>query len=69
MRLRHENVVPLLGFTTDFPFSSDGPSPIALVMPWMSRGSLETALAVDLPDADRLDLLQGVAEGLVYREY
>ncbi|KAF7986581.1 hypothetical protein HWV62_26342 [Athelia sp. TMB] len=66
IRLQHENIVPLLGYTTDCPFPLDGPTPIALISPWLSRGNFESVLKVNMLDADLLKLIRDVANGLVY---
>ncbi|KZP21572.1 kinase-like protein [Athelia psychrophila] len=64
LRPAHENVIPLLGITTDYVFPLAGPNPIAMISPWMERGDLFKALQADLPESDRLHLLLGVAKGL-----
>ena len=52
-RLDHENVVPLLGITTDI-----GPS-VGMVSPWMANGDLNTFLHqhTTLPLSYRLKLV------------
>ncbi|KZP20162.1 kinase-like protein [Athelia psychrophila] len=68
-RLRHQNIVHLLGTSTDFPWTlQDIPRPaVALVSPWMERGNLKDLLKLgSMPISDLLQLLCGVAEGLDY---
>ncbi|KAF9644755.1 kinase-like protein [Thelephora ganbajun] len=55
-RLKHSNVVPLLGITI---------SPFQLISDWMSGGDLPEYIKKN-PDADRIGLLSDVAKGLCY---
>ncbi|KAG9029147.1 hypothetical protein FS837_003634 [Tulasnella sp. UAMH 9824] len=57
MRLQHPNVVPLLGFTFD--------EEIAIISPWFGHGNVSDYL-LQHPDTDRMQLVQGVASGLLY---
>ncbi|KZP04137.1 kinase-like protein [Athelia psychrophila] len=69
-RLRHQNIVHLLGTATDFPcrMLQGSPRPVALVSPWMERGNLKDLLSRGsiYSISDLLQLLCGVAEGLNY---
>ncbi|KAF9228878.1 kinase-like protein [Gyrodon lividus] len=62
-RLKHENIIPLLGIATGFgPFT-------ALVCPWMANGTLTSYLehnGEQLSLHDRLELLRDAAAGLGY---
>ncbi|KAI6012043.1 kinase-like domain-containing protein [Pisolithus marmoratus] len=62
MRLKHEVVLPILGFVHGF-----GPLP-SLVSPWLDGGNLTRYLTTnpDLTLDRRLHLLQRIAEGLHY---
>ncbi|KAG8229169.1 hypothetical protein J437_LFUL009886 [Ladona fulva] len=62
--LRHENVNPLLGVLTEPPRR-----PLALVLEWCSRGSLEDVLVQDDIKLDwtfRLSLLTDLVRGMRY---
>ncbi|KIJ08712.1 hypothetical protein PAXINDRAFT_172803 [Paxillus involutus ATCC 200175] len=62
-KLRHDNIVPLLGIARGFA------SAISTVSPWISGGPLHTYLDTrdaDLNLSDRFRLLEGVAAGLRY---
>lgn len=60
-RLRHECIVPLLGYTRD-----DSPEPVSLVSLWMSKGTLNSYLRGKITLAERYLLLCNVANGLHY---
>ncbi|KAG2038941.1 hypothetical protein BDR03DRAFT_272448 [Suillus americanus] len=63
-RLRHSNILKLIGTTSDF-----GPS-VALVAPWITNGTLTSFLDQNnetLGLRDRLLLLRDIAAGLDYR--
>ncbi|KIM56730.1 hypothetical protein SCLCIDRAFT_93413, partial [Scleroderma citrinum Foug A] len=57
-KLRHENIVPLLGIVTQFDFT------ISIVSEWMHRGN--AFQHVQNTDVDPRPLLKGVARGLNY---
>ncbi|KAG1887051.1 kinase-like domain-containing protein [Suillus subluteus] len=59
-RLRHECIVPLLGYTRD-----DPSEPVSLVSLWMSKGTLHRYLDGKIRD-DKYLLLYNVANGLHY---
>ncbi|KIJ12159.1 hypothetical protein PAXINDRAFT_83287 [Paxillus involutus ATCC 200175] len=64
-RLDHKNVVPFLGTATGFGLSGS----VALVSLWMVNGTLQKFLEGydgKLAIAHRLELLLGIANGLVY---
>lgn len=58
-RTHHENVIPLLGTTTDCSCPAAGPNPIAMISEWMERGNLETAMKTGLTDLECLHLVRG----------
>ena len=63
-RLKHPNIIDLLGFSNDVPLYS------CLLYPYMPNGTLESKLAAvrsgvqELATADRLMILKGIAEGI-----
>ncbi|KIM56943.1 hypothetical protein SCLCIDRAFT_1219977 [Scleroderma citrinum Foug A] len=57
-KLRHENILPLLGITTKFDHT------VSIVSPWMGRGNAHDY--VQNRDVDPHPLLVGVANGLHY---
>lgn len=59
----HENVVPLLGTTTDYSIPFAGPRPIgidriAMISPWMNGGNLQEKLETDLEESERIHLVR-----------
>ncbi|KAF9649062.1 kinase-like protein [Thelephora ganbajun] len=56
--LRHPNVLPLLGVTMS-------EAQFAMIPDWMTNGNINDFVKA-YPDVDRLGLLVGVAEGLIY---
>lgn len=60
-RLRHECIVPLLGYTRD-----DSPEPVSLVSLWMPKGTLNSYICGKPSLAQRYLLLCNVANGLNY---
>ncbi|KLO12771.1 hypothetical protein SCHPADRAFT_940949 [Schizopora paradoxa] len=61
-RLRHENILPLLGLAELY---INGTREIGLVSPWARNGNINDYFQV-VPNIDRLPMVRGVAEGLSY---
>ncbi|KAI6014107.1 kinase-like domain-containing protein [Pisolithus microcarpus] len=57
-KLHHENILPLLGITTDFDFT------MSIVSPWMERGDARRYVK-DIA-IDPRPLIEGIARGLLY---
>lgn len=57
-KLHHENILPLLGITTDFDFT------MSIVSPWMERG--DARRYVQDITIDPRPLIEGIARGLRY---
>lgn len=65
-RLNHKNIARLLGVASGF---SDSAKSISMVSFWFANGTLTTFLASQhdtISDGQRLELLQGIADGLLY---
>jgi len=61
-KLRHENVTPFYGFCKS---NFGPPGAISYISPWMRGGRATDYLKVH-PDADRMNLVVGIANGLAY---
>ncbi|KIK18219.1 hypothetical protein PISMIDRAFT_70737, partial [Pisolithus microcarpus 441] len=59
-KLHHENILPLLGITTDFDFT------MSIVSPWMERGDARRYVQDIAIDPCPLVSLEGIARGLRY---
>ncbi|KAG6331953.1 hypothetical protein ID866_7137 [Astraeus odoratus] len=57
-KLRHDNIIPLLGITTDFEHT------VSIIAPWVSNGNARKY--VESGDHDPRPLLLGIARGLHY---
>ncbi|KAI6044497.1 kinase-like domain-containing protein [Pisolithus marmoratus] len=57
-KLHHENILPLLGITTDFDFT------MSIISPWMERG--DARRYVQNINIDPRPLIEGIARGLHY---
>ncbi|KAF7971707.1 hypothetical protein HWV62_20059 [Athelia sp. TMB] len=55
-RPKHENIIPLLGITTDYSSPLAPPNPVAMISPWMERGDLFKALNGNMAYSDRMHL-------------
>lgn len=58
-QLRHENILPLYGISQKFDNLT------ATISPWMNNGNIMEYLE-RVPNADRYELLRGIASGLAY---
>ncbi|KIM61182.1 hypothetical protein SCLCIDRAFT_122637 [Scleroderma citrinum Foug A] len=58
-KLKHENVLPLIGITMQYQMN------VSVVSPWMEKGTARHHVQ-DEPSVDPCPLIQGIASGLCY---